>query len=106
MEQIPIKQPSKDWPWTLDVDGRPKQSGLDWEAVSRALSGLEKDPDSFVILQQTQGDEYWFMQCAVELGGPCMDKYLLTAPPLYPCTAVWKRPCPISRRSLTGSRWI
>lgn len=77
MEQIPIKQPSKDWPWTLDVDGRPKQSGLDWEAVSRALSGLEKDPDSFVILQQTQGDEYWFMQCAVELDGPCMDKYLL-----------------------------
>lgn len=95
MEQIPIKQPSKDWPWTLDVDGRPKQSGLDWEAVSRALSGLEKDPDSFVILQQTQGmntgscSAPWNWMALVWISTFWNAAgLLLTAPPLYPCTAV------------------
>lgn len=77
MEQIPLKQPAGNWPWKLNVGGYSDRPDPGWKDISLALNELTGDQDSFVVLIQKQGDEYWFMQCAVELEGPHMDEYLL-----------------------------
>ncbi len=69
-------QPHKGWLWTLSVNGMPA-SNVAWEAIDRALDGLGPHDDSFVILEQKQGDDYWFIKRAVALAGPHTGEYIV-----------------------------
>lgn len=69
-------QPHKGWPWTLSVGGMPA-ANVTWEAVAHALDALGPHEDSFVILEQRQGKDYWFIQTAVALQGPHMGEYVV-----------------------------
>lgn len=69
-------QPHRGWPWTLTVNGIPASS-VSWEAVARALDALGPYDDSFVILEQRLGKEYWFIQSAVALAGPHTGEYVV-----------------------------
>lgn len=69
-------QPHKGWPWTLSVNGIPS-SNVTWEAIAKALDGLGPRNDSFVILEQRQGKDYWFIQSAVALMGPHTGEYVV-----------------------------
>lgn len=69
-------QPHRGWKWTLSVNGIPAPD-FGWEDVARALDGLGPRDDSFVILEQRQGENYWFIQSAVALAGPHTGEYVL-----------------------------
>lgn len=69
-------QPHSGWSWTLSVNGIPAGS-VTWEAIAAALDGLEPHEDSFVILEQRQGNNYWFIQSAVALAGPRPGEYVV-----------------------------
>lgn len=69
-------QPRQGWPWTLTVNGLSTDS-VTWEAVARALDGLGPHEDSFVILEQRKGTDYWFIQSAVALSGPHTGEYVV-----------------------------
>ena len=69
-------QPRKGWPWTLSVDGTPA-SDVTWDAVARALDGLGPHDDRFVILEQRQGRDYWYIQSAVGLAGPHTGEFVV-----------------------------
>ena len=70
-------QPHKDWSWTsLSVNGMPT-ANFGWEDVARALDALGPHDDSFVILEQKQGGDYWFIQSAVALAGPHTGEYVI-----------------------------
>ena len=53
-------QPRKDLPWTLDTGGN-SVSEVTWGAIVEALGGLKPERGSYVVLEQKQGDEYWFL---------------------------------------------
>lgn len=67
-------QPHSGWRWSLSVNGIPSSS-FEWEDIARALDGLGPHEDSFVILEQRQGKDYWFIQSAVALAGPQAGEY-------------------------------
>ena len=67
-------QPHSGWNWTLSVNGMPAAE-VTWAAIAAALDGLGPHDDSFVILEQRQGKDYWFMQSAVALEGPRTGEY-------------------------------
>lgn len=67
-------QPHKGWKWRLFVNGMPTTE-FDWEDVAQALDGLGPHDDSFVILEQRQGKNYWFIQSAIALMGPHTGEY-------------------------------
>ena len=69
-------QPRKGWPWILTVSGWPA-SEVSWEMIESALDGLGPHDDSFVILEQRQGKDYWFIQSAVALAGPHTGEYVV-----------------------------
>lgn len=69
-------QPRKGWPWTLTVNGL-SAGGVTWEAVAKALDSLGPHEDSFVILEQRKGTDYWFIQSAVALAGPHTGEYVV-----------------------------
>lgn len=69
-------QPRGGWPWTLTVNGL-TTSGVTWEGVAKALDGLGPHEDSFVILEQRKGEDYWFIQSAVALAGPHTGEYVV-----------------------------
>ena len=69
-------QPHKGWPWTLSVSGMPTDN-VSWEAIAGALDRLGPHDDSFIILEQKQGDAYWFIQSAVALMGPHTGEYIV-----------------------------
>ena len=69
-------QPHRDWTWNLSVNGIPA-SGFGWEAIAQALDSLGPHDDSFVILEQKQGKQYWFIQSAVALAGPHTGEYVV-----------------------------
>jgi len=58
------------------VGGTPA-SGVTWEAVECALDRLGPHEDGFVILEQTQGKDYWFIQSAVALAGPHAGEFIV-----------------------------
>lgn len=62
-------QPHRDWPWNLIVNGV-SRSAFGWEEISRGLDQLETSAETFIILKQVQGDDYWLLQSAVALAGP------------------------------------
>ncbi len=70
------RQPHKDWPWTLSVNGE-VTSNVSWDDIVQALNSLGPRDDSFVILEQKQGKDYWFIQSAVALAGPLMGEYIV-----------------------------
>ena len=67
-------QPRSGWSWSLSVNGMPA-AHFDWEDIARALDGLSPHEDSFVILEQRKGQDYWFIQSAVALQGPQAGEY-------------------------------
>ena len=69
-------QPRGGWSWSLSVNGMPVPH-FHWEDVARALDGLEPHEDSFVILEQRKGQDYWFIQSAVALTGPHTGEYVV-----------------------------
>ena len=69
-------QPRSGWSWSLSVNGIPA-SRFDWEDVARALDGLGPHDDSFVILEQRKGKDYWFIQSAVALVGPYTGEFVV-----------------------------
>ncbi len=69
-------QPHAGWSWSLSVNGMPA-AGFDWEDIARALDGLGPHGGSFVILEQKQGEDYWFIQSAVALAGPHTGEYIV-----------------------------
>ena len=69
-------QPHRDWRWSLSVNGMPSAE-FDWTDIARALDGLGPHEDSFVILEQKQGADYWFIQSAVALAGPHAGEYIV-----------------------------
>lgn len=69
-------QPHKGWPWMLSVDGMPT-SNVSWEDIAQALDRLGPHDGSFVILEQKQGEDYWFIQSAVALMGPHTGEYIV-----------------------------
>ena len=70
-------QPHKDWSWTsLSVNGIPT-ANFGWEDVARALDAMGPHSDSFVILEQKRGGDYWFIQSAVALAGPHTGEYVV-----------------------------
>ena len=75
-EPAPGVQPHRDWSWTLSLGGVPA-SRFDWEDIAQALDRLGPHDDSFVILEQKQGDRYWFIQSAVALMGPHTGEYIV-----------------------------
>lgn len=66
-------QPHQDWPWALNLGGRPSMQ-LSWDVLESELRALNlDDPDSFLILeQQDPGDSknYWFIQSSINRAGP------------------------------------
>ena len=62
-------QPHSGWSWSLSVNGVPT-AHFDWEDIARALDGLGPHDDSFVILEQRKGKDYWFIQSAMNRAGP------------------------------------
>ncbi len=74
--QVPGVQPHTGWRWSLSVNGLPTTQ-FDWEDVAKALDSLGPHDDSFVILEQKQGKDYWFIQSAVALAGPHTGEYVL-----------------------------
>jgi glyoxylase-like metal-dependent hydrolase (beta-lactamase superfamily II) len=77
MENIPQKQPHPDWPWTLEIACKGKTANFDWDDIRWELNCLEPDNDSFLILEQTQGKDYWFIQSAIALAGPHAGQYVV-----------------------------
>ena len=69
-------QPHRDWRWSLSVNGMPSAE-FDWTDIARALDGLGPHEDSFVILEQKQGGDHWFIQSAVALAGPHAGEYIV-----------------------------
>lgn len=69
-------QPHSDWSWSLSVNGIPA-ANFDWADIARALDSLGPPEDSFVILEQKQGKDYWFIQSAVALAGPRAGEYVV-----------------------------
>ena len=69
-------QPHSGWSWSLSVNGV-LTAHFDWEDVARALDGLGPHDDSFVILEQRKGKDYWFIQSAVALTGPHTGEYVV-----------------------------
>ena len=45
--------------------------------IAQALDSLGPHDDSFVILEQKQGKQYWFIQSAVALAGPHTGEYVV-----------------------------
>lgn len=70
----PGVQPHRGWPWTLSVGGVPAPD-VAWEDIARAMEGLIPDTDSFVILEQKSGKDYWYIQSAIALKGPHAGQY-------------------------------
>ena len=66
-------QPHQDWPWALNLGGRPSMQ-LSWDILESELRALNlDDPDSFLILEQRDprnSQNYWFIQSAVNRAGP------------------------------------
>ena len=66
-------QPHSDWPWALNLGGRPSMQ-LSWDVLESELRALNlDDPDSFLILEQQEpGDSknYWFIQSSINRAGP------------------------------------
>ena len=77
MENIPQKQPHPDWPWTLEAACKGKTANFDWDDVRRELNALEPDSDSFLILHQKNGEDYWYLQSAIALAGPHTGDYII-----------------------------
>ena len=75
-ERLLGAQPHAGWKWRLSVNGMPTSS-FGWEDVARALDGLGPHDDSFVILEQRKGRDYWFIQSAVALAGPHTGEYVV-----------------------------
>ena len=69
-------QPHSGWSWSLSVNGMPV-AHVSWEDVTKALDGLCPHEDSFVILEQRKGQDYWFIQSAVALAGPHTGEYVV-----------------------------
>ena len=69
-------QPHQGRPWVLTIGGMPR-SGFGWEDVAEALRGLVPDADSFVILEQKSGRDYWYIQSAIALRGPHAGQYVV-----------------------------
>ena len=73
-------QPHPDWPWALNLGGRPSAE-LNWDILESELRKLNlEDPDSFLILEQEDPAEpgsYWFIQSAIALKGPNKDDYIV-----------------------------
>lgn len=69
-------QPRSGWSWSLSVNGLPV-TRFDWGDIARALDGLGPHDDSFVILEQRKGMDYWFIQSAVALAGPHAGEYVV-----------------------------
>lgn len=69
-------QPRSGWSWSLSVNGMPV-AHVSWEDVTKALDGLCPHEDSFVILEQRKGQDYWFIQSAVALSGPHTGEYVV-----------------------------
>lgn len=67
-------QPHRGRTWTLNVGGVPA-ADIAWEDVARALKGLVPDTDSFVILEQKNGESCWYIQSAIALRGPYAGQY-------------------------------
>ena len=74
--QVPGVQPHTGWRWSLSVNGLPTTQ-FDWEDVAKALDSLGPHDDSYVILEQKQGKDYWFIQSAIALQGPNKDDYIV-----------------------------
>lgn len=78
-QQPQIPQPRKDWPWTLTLNGR-SSARFDWADIVHGLDALERDQDSFLILEQKDPSapgQYWFLQSARALAGPHAGKYIV-----------------------------
>ena len=69
-KKIDPSQPHPDWPWALNLGGRPSAE-LDWDILESELRKLNlEDPDSFLILEQEDPAEpgsYWFIQSAMNI---------------------------------------
>lgn len=76
MEPIPQKQPQPNLPWTLSTAGGPV-SPVTWETIEAELNRLSPTQDSFLILEQKQGQDYWFIQSAVALCGPHAGQFIV-----------------------------
>lgn len=79
MDTTQIRQPHPDWPWTLSEGGVIRRD-FTLEDVEQALEELYPDNDSFIILEQkdpNDGENYWFIQCAIALAGPKKDHYIV-----------------------------
>ena len=72
-KKIDPSQPHPDWPWALNLGGRPSAE-LDWDILESELRKLNlEDPDSFLFLEQEDPAEpgsYWFIQSAMNRAGP------------------------------------
>lgn len=80
MDGIPRKQPRRDWPWTLEVGEKGKTGRFDWTDIERELDRLhinDGSGDSFLILEQKSGGDYWYIQSAVALKGPHAGQYIV-----------------------------
>nr|WP_325183433.1 MBL fold metallo-hydrolase [uncultured Oscillibacter sp.] len=76
---IPQKHPWKGAPWTLEEGRREKRPVEDWASLEAALNRLGPHDDSFVILEQRQGEDHWFIQSAVVLAGPHAGEYVISS---------------------------
>ena len=79
MEAIPQKQPQRGLPWTLrTAEGEIRPAA--WEHIKKELDRLhvsDGGDDSFMILEQEGGKDYWYIQSAIALKGPHAGQYIV-----------------------------
>ena len=80
MESIPQKQPRTDLSWTIGTAGGDIPAPVTWEMIETELDRLRpsRDGSSFLVLEQKDGEDYWFIQSAVVLHGPHAGQYAIS----------------------------
>lgn len=80
MEAIPQKQPRTDLPWTIGTARGDIPAPITWEMIETELDRLHPSHGggSFLVLEQKDGEDYWFIQSAVVLHGPHAGQYAVS----------------------------